>query len=344
VAPARATARGEGGAGGTSRPYVTGRVRAPRRARRWLGHHPGMDPTPQDVLGHPVPVALPPDAGGRVAAASLGPDGRQSRLAWVVPARGEVVARVSCPPGVVSRWRPVVATEVLLDVPDAAPDRVLVARAADGVAAVRPLLAREGGEDPVPVGSGGLALLRLPPDVPLDAVDALDPRGEPVGRLTSTGIATLRTDGVTVGGHLGAGHGMGAGIGHGHWAADLAAAAFEAGYTPVLPGWTPPGLVLGRPRVEPELSYPAAPPAVILVWAAESGGRVLLRQAPAPLASPDPGGRLAQPVDVAGVPGVLRGRGLVTLVWERDDRAFGLQVRGLPDAVDVALRVARSVR
>ena len=41
--------------------------------------------------------------------------------------------------------------------------------------------------------------------------------------------------------------------------------------------------------------------------------------------------------------GMLRSRGLVTLVWETPDRAFGLQVRGIPDGDEVALRVARSI-
>ena len=40
---------------------------------------------------------------------------------------------------------------------------------------------------------------------------------------------------------------------------------------------------------------------------------------------------------------MLRTRGLVTLIWETPDRAFGLQVRGVPDGEDVALRVARSI-
>lgn len=304
-------------------------------------------PSPRDaaaaVLGHPVVAALGPDPGGRVVAMSVAGDPPHSRVAWVRPAGGVVVARVACPPGLPSRWRPVVASEVALEVPDDAPDRVLVARVAPGVAAVRPLLAREEPDEPVAVGEDGVALLALPPDVPLDAVDALDAGGEAVGTLTATGVATLRTDGNTIGGRLGAGHGMGAGIGHGHWVDDALAAAFEAGYAPVLPAWTPPGLAMGRFRVEPELSYPAAPPALIVAWTDEAGARVLLRQALAPLASPDPGGRLAQVVDVAGVPGVLRGRGLVTLVWERGDRAYGLQVRGMTDAVEVALRVAGSV-
>ena len=44
------------------------------------------------------------------------------------------------------------------------------------------------------------------------------------------------------------------------------------------------------------------------------------------------------------VEGVLRGPRLVTLVWEGPERAFGLQVRGMPSGEEVALRVARSIR
>ena len=41
--------------------------------------------------------------------------------------------------------------------------------------------------------------------------------------------------------------------------------------------------------------------------------------------------------------GVLRGRRLVTLVWETPERAFGLQVRGASLGEGTALRVARSI-
>ena len=64
---------------------------------------------------------------------------------------------------------------------------------------------------------------------------------------------------------------------------------------------------------------------------------------PAPLASPDTGGRDARVVEVGGAPGVLRVRGLVTLVWETPERAFGLQVRGAGLGEETALRVARSI-
>jgi hypothetical protein len=71
---------------------------------------------------------------------------------------------------------------------------------------------------------------------------------------------------------------------------------------------------------------------------------VLLRQAPAPLASPDSGGSGARAVEVGDVAGVLRGRGMATLVWETPERAFGLQLRGIDDGEGLALRVARSIR
>ena len=91
-------------------------------------------------------------------------------------------------------------------------------------------------------------------------------------------------------GRIGATHGMGAGIGGGRWAPGLAEAAFEAGYAPLAARWMPPGLERGRPRVEPDVAYPAAPPAMVVAWTGDGGARVLLRQAPAPLASPDAGG------------------------------------------------------
>jgi hypothetical protein len=71
---------------------------------------------------------------------------------------------------------------------------------------------------------------------------------------------------------------------------------------------------------------------------------VLLRQAPAPLASPETGGRGARREPIGDVEGVLRGPRLVTLVWEGPERAFGIQVRGVPSGDEVALRVARSIR
>ena len=294
------------------------------------------------ALGHPVPHALPSDGGGPIVAVSVGGEPPGARVAWVSPA-GEVIARVACPPGRPSRWRPVVAAAVSLEAPPAV-DRVLVARLAPEASAARPVLAAEDEAAPAGAGGEGLVLVRIPAEVAVVAVDALDPSGEPVGRLARPGISELRFDGSSVSGRLGATHGMAAGIGGGRWAPGLAEAAFEAGYTAWLPEWLPEGLERGRPRVEPDIAYPAAPPAIVSAWTGGDGARVLLRQAPAPLASPDTGGSGARAVDVGGVTGVLRGRGLVTLVWEGTERAFGLQVRGMSGAEEVALRVARSIR
>ena len=210
--------------------------------------------------------------------------------------------------------------------------------------AILPILASDEPVRPVAVGEEGLALVRIPVEVAVIAVDALDASGEPIGRLARPGISDLVFDGSSVSGRMGATHGMGAGIGGGRWAPGLADAAFEVGYDAWLPTWIPPGLERGRPRVEPDVSYPAAPPAIVIAWTGEGGARVLLRQAPAPLASPDGGGRHARDVAIGAGTGVLRGRGLVTLVWETPDRAFGLQVRGVPEGEEVALRVARSIR
>jgi hypothetical protein len=296
----------------------------------------------EEVLGHPVPLALT-DAGAPVVAGSVAGDPPCARVAWVDPASGAVLGRVSCPPGRPSRWRPVVAATVSLEVAPTPPDRVLVARLAPQAAAVQPILAAEEAAAAGEVGSEGLALVRLPGEAAVIAVDALDASGEPIGRLARAGISELRYDGSSVSGRLGATHGMGAGIGGGRWAPGLAEAAFEVGYTPWLPVWTPPGLRRGRPRVEPDIAYPAAPPAVVIAWTGQDTARVLLRQAPAPLASPDTGGRGAEEVRIGDVTGILRGRRLVTLVWETPERAFGLQVRGVPDGEEVALRVARSI-
>jgi hypothetical protein len=96
-------------------------------------------------------------------------------------------------------------------------------------------------------------------------------------------------------------------------------------------------------RVEPDIAYPAAPPALIVAWTGAETARVLVRQAPAPLASPDTGGRGAREVAIGDAVGVMRGRRLATLVWETPERAFGVQVRGMPDGEATALRVARSI-
>lgn len=294
------------------------------------------------ALGHPVPYVIPPAGDGPIVAASVAGDPPCARVAWV-DQEGQVLARVACPPGRPSRWRPVVAAVVAAEAPQRVVDRLLVGRLAPEAAALRPILASEEEAPPSPAGEEGLALARIAPEVAVIGVDALDASGEPIGRLARPGVSELRFDGSSVSGRLGATHGMGAGIGGGRWAPGLAEAAFEVGYQPWLPAWVPDGLRRGRPRVEPDIAYPAAPPALVIPWSGPGGARVLLRQAPAPLASPDTGGRGAREVAVGGATGVLRGRGLVTLVWETPERAFGLQVRGMPGAEEVALRVARSV-
>lgn len=295
------------------------------------------------ALGHPVPAALPAGQGLHIVAGSVAGEPPRARVAWVRADDGQIVARVACPPGRPSRWRPVVAASVMLEVAGATPDHALAARLAPEAVAMRPILNTEEEQPAVPVEDGGLALARLPADAIVVAVDALDARGEPVGHLVRAGVTELHADGGSVSGRLGVTHGMAAGIGNGRWSPSLADAAFEAGYAAWLPAWTPAGLERGRPRVEPDVAYPAAPPATVIAWTGAGGARVLLRQAPAPLASPDPGGRDAREVRVGADAGVLRGRGLVTLVWETPERAFGLQVRSVPEAEAVALRVARSI-
>ncbi|HET6692487.1 MAG TPA: hypothetical protein VFG74_16660 [Miltoncostaeaceae bacterium] len=303
---------------------------------------PGDRGFAEAALGHPVPVALGAGPGGAVVAASVAGDPPRARVAWVGPT-GAVLARVATPPARPSRWRPVVAATVTVEMAPELEDRILVARAAPEAAAVLPVLATDEPVPPVPVGGDGLALARIPAEVSVVAVDALDARGEPIGRLGRPGISELTFDGASIGGRMGATHGMAAGIGAGRWARGLGDAAFEVGYDPWLPRWVPDGLERGRPRVEPDVAYPAAPPAIVIAWAGEGGGRVLLRQAPAPLASPDGGGFHAREVPIGEAVGKLRSRGLVTLVWETPDRAFGLQVRGIPDGDEVAVRVARSI-
>lgn len=298
----------------------------------------------ETVLGHPVSLVLEPVDGSVVVAVSRAGDPARVRVAWVDPDERRILARIACPPGRPSRFRPVVATVVNLDMPGHG-DRIVLAHAAPQIAAVRPLLLDEPDPPAVEVSGDGLAAMRVPAGVPVIAVDALDRAGEPVGRLVRVGISELRFDGRSVGGHLRATHGMAAGLGAGRWARDLADATFEAGYEPARPAWIPPGLAPGRPHVEPDQAYPAAPPALVLAWEAADGARVLVRQTPAPLANPDPGGAHSRAAQVGPWPGILRGyRSLVTLVWETPERAFGVQVRGLVDPEGVALRVGRALR
>ena len=295
------------------------------------------------ALAHPVPLALAADGDLPIVAASVAGDPPRVRVAWVDPTTGAVLARVACPPRRTSRGRPVVASAVSLDEPSLPPDRVIAGRVDSAVTAIRIAIAGREEEPVVLAGPEGLVLVRIPLRAGVIGIDALDRRGEPVGRLVGEGVSELRFSAGDVGGRVGIGHGMAAGFGPGRLGRDLDEAAFEAGYAPLLPAWLPPGLVAGRPRVEPDVAYPAAPPAIVMAWTGGDEGRVLLRQAPPPLAAPDIGGARAREEAIGAARGVLRGRGLATLVWETEERAFGLQVRRIADADRVALRVARSI-
>jgi len=294
------------------------------------------------LLRHPVSVTLPGRDAGVMVAASVAGEPPSTRLAWIDWAGAAIVARLSCPPARPSRVRPVVATEV--EVAQAGvEDRVLAIRAAPAVPAVQVVVAAEEQPEPVAVGSDGVALARLAPLQLVLAVDALDGRGEPVGRLDAAGIGSLRLAGGRITGRLGTGHGMAAGFGAGHRVAALEDAAFEAGYRPVLPSWVPEDLDRGEFRIESDVAYPAAPPAVVVAWGREPR-RVLLRQAPGPLASPDAAQARTTPVAIGGATAQLTSRGrFATLVWEAGDLAFGIQVVGVDDPGEVAVRIARSM-
>ena len=296
----------------------------------------------EEILGHPVDVVLPPtpDCAARVAISRTG-DPVRVRAAWVSH-DGEVVARLGCPPGVPSPVRPLIATVCEVSA-DGVSDRLLLGRAAPGVAAVRAAMPDQGAVE-VPVHGGAIIAGRLPAGPVPVAVDAVAPDGESIGRLMHSGITEMALVAGRIEGRLGATHGMAAGFGAGDTVAGLDVAEIEAGYPALLPTWLPAGFVLTTVRVEPEAAYPFAPPSIALAWAPDDGdARVLLRQCPAPLASPEaPDGR-GVAVDVAGVTGVMRARGMAFLVWERGDRAFGMQVRGTDDPEADALRIAESI-
>lgn len=293
------------------------------------------------LLGHEVTATLAgPD--GLVVAASVAGEPPRTRLAWLDPPNRAIIGRIACPPARPSRPRPLVATDVAIS-EEAVADRVLAIRVADGVAAVSAVLALEEQPDPVEVTAGGIALMRLDRSVAVLGVDALDGNGEPVGRLVGAGIGEVHQTAGRLTGRLGLGHGMAAGFGPGHWVDDVTEAAFEAGYEPAVPGWVPDGLPRGSFHIEPDTAYPSAPPSIVVAWGREPR-RVLVRQTPAPLAVPDPGGRATTEVEVAASNGVLFARGrFATLVWESAERAFGVQVVGIEDPGGVAVRVARSL-
>ena len=294
------------------------------------------------VLGHPVTTLLD-DADWPLVAISTAGVPPRLRAAWLARDDLRVVARVGCPPLVPSRMRPVVACAVDIDEAELS-DRIVLALATPGVTAVRLLLAADGEAVEMDVGDDAIAAVRLSMGTVVLAADALDRSGEPVGRLVRAGIGELTHRTGSVGGRLGATHGMAAGFGAGEWVADLAAATFAAGYELRLPTWTPEGFVLGAPHVEPDIAYPAAPPAIVMAWSGADFQRVLVRQAPAPLMSPDLLGAGAREVDINGVTGILRGRHLASVVFEAGGRAFGVQVQRMTDGEAVALRVARSIR
>ncbi len=298
----------------------------------------------EDVLGHPVQAVLPPEiAGGPSVAVSTIGDPARVRAAWVT-AQGSVVARVGCPPGVPSAARPVVAT--IADIAaEGVSDHVLLGRVAHGVAAVRAIFPGREYVD-IPVGDGRIVAGRMARGPTPLALDALAPDGESIGRLTQPGITELALVAGRLEGRMGATHGMAAGFGAGDTVSGLHVAETEAGYPALLPGWLPDGFVMTTVRVEPEAAYPFAPPAIAVCWVPrDSSGdaRVLLRQGPGPLAVPEQPDARGRAVDVNGDPGVIRARGMVFLVWEAGDRAFGLQVRSIDGAEDVALAVARSI-
>lgn len=294
------------------------------------------------LLGHPVDVVLHgATPGDPVVAVSRTGDPVRMRAAWVA-AGDAVVARLGCPPGVPSPARPITAT--LCDVSaEGVSDHLLLGRVAPGVAAVRAALA---GHEPVlvEVHPEGILAGRVPRQPQLVALDAIAPDGESIGRLLRTGVHEMAIVAGRIEGRLGASHGMAAGFGAGDTVSGLPAAELEAGYSALLPAWLPEGFLMTTVRVEPEAAYPFAPPSIAIAWRPPAGdARVLLRQGPGPLAVPEQADARGREVAVGDATGVLRSRGMAFLVWERGDRAFGLQVRGVDDPDAVAVRVASSI-
>ena len=294
------------------------------------------------LLHHSVAVALQDAHTGVMVAASVSGDPPSTRLAWIDWRANAIVARLVCPPGRPNRMRPVVATDVRVD-QAGIDDRVIAIRAAAGIAAVQVVLGDEEQPEPANVGQEGLVLARIGMRTPVIAVDALSAAGEAVGRLDAAGIGQLMLTGGRMTGRLGSSHGLAAGFGAGHWAPDLAAAELEAGFTPRLPAWLPEGLEAGQFHIEPDVSYPAAAPSVAIAWGREPQ-RVLVRQTPGELAGPAQGGARSEPVAVGHWTGELMARGrFAALVWEAEDRAFGVQVVGFDAPGEVAVRVGASL-
>jgi len=294
------------------------------------------------ILRHPVAAMLVEPGGAIMVAASVAGDPPCTRLAWIDWRVGAIVARIACPPARPSRLRPLVATDVGVE-QAGVDDRVLAVRVASAVDAVQAVVADSVQPRPRPVGAQHVALIRLERDLPVVAIDALDAGGEAVGRLDGAGIGSLHLSGGRLAGRHGARHGMAAGFGGGRWTDDEDDAAFEAGFRPILPSWIPEGLERGPFHLEPDAAYPAAPPAIAVAWGREPA-RVLVRQTPGPLANPDPVGVRGDHVAIGDAGGLLVARGrFATLVWETDERAFGVQVVGVGTPSEVALRVAASM-
>ena len=295
---------------------------------------PQTDRSPRPRSGHPVPHLL---GRRRTRARSWPPRSPairpRARVAWVERATAPCVARVACPPGRPSRWRPVVAAVVTLEMAPAAEDRVLVARAAPEARAIRPDAGRRG--RPArrsPSARRASCSCACPPRRAVIAVDALDAVGRadrPPGARRGLRAALRRVVASAGGWARRTAWAPASATGAGR--PGLADAAFEVGYDAVAARrGSPPGLRRGRPRVEPDVSYPSAP--------AGAGPRLdrRRRRRACCCARPRRRSRARTPAAAtrgrsrwASAPGVLRGRGLVTLVWETPERAFGLQVRGV---------------
>ena len=296
----------------------------------------------EQLLGHPVAGTLTDEQTAVMIAASVAGDPPRTRLAWIDWRGATIAARLVCPPGFPSRMRPLVATDVRVD-QAGIDERLIAVRAVDGIAGVQLIVADEVQPPVTPVGSQGIALARIGITIPVMGIDALSATGEPVGRLDSAGIGMLSLSAGRVTGRLGVSHGLAAGFGGGYWVTDADEATFEAGFTPVLPSWLPDGLDRGMFHIEPDVAYPAAPPSVAVAWGREPQ-RVLVRQSPGQLASPDTGGARSEPVQVGPWSARLVSRGrFATLVWQAADRAFGIQIVGVDVPGDVALRVAASM-
>lgn len=294
------------------------------------------------LLRHPVAVTLSDERTAIMIAGSVAGDPPRTRLAWIDWRAATIAARLVCPPSRPSRLRPIVATHVQVD-QAGIEDRVLAMRATDGVAAVQLIVADEVQPQATPMGLEGVALARIPLGTAVLGVDALSAAGESIGRLDAAGIGFLSLSGGRITGRLGTGHGLAAGFGAGHWVADLEEATFETGFTPLMPAWLPDGLERGMFHIEPDPAYPAAPPSVAVAWGREPR-RVLVRQTPGLLATPDQAGARSEQVTIVGRSAIrmVRGR-FATLVWQTADRALGIQVVGLDEPGGVAQRVAESM-